>query len=153
MAVTGANRVAINTASVDPAPPSPLDSVVHANDNRAIGHEPFDDDAKQSPGNGTGAPAGAAQDLVVGCEVDGLGPAGHTQARSNSALARGQQAAHHENKHMLPTGCSKAGTPRLQPLAQDLGNGIADNGLVLVQHPILRILTEARCNAWAVAMR
>ena len=91
--------------------------------------------------------------LLVGCEVDGLGPAGHTQARSNSALARGQQAAHHENKHMLPTGCSKAGTPRLQPLAQDLGNGIADNGLVLVQHPKLRILTEARCNAWAVAMR
>jgi hypothetical protein len=38
-------------------------------------------------------------------------------------------------------------------LAQYQGSGVADNGLVWVQHPMLRIPTDARCNASAVAMR
>ncbi|WP_235210004.1 hypothetical protein, partial [Sphingobium sp. Ant17] len=93
------------------------------------------------------------EDLVIGCKVGSMGSAGHTQARRNGSFAGGQQAAHHKNEYMLPTGGRKAGTPCLQPLAQDLGDGIADNGLVLVQHLMLGILTEARRNAWAVAMR
>lgn len=34
---------------------------------------------EQPPGSGTGTPAGAVEDLVIGCKVGGLGPAGHAQ--------------------------------------------------------------------------
>ena len=47
-------------------------------------------------------------------------------------LPGAQQGAHHQNKHMLPAGRRKAGAPCLQPLAQDLGNGIAYIGIGMV---------------------
>jgi hypothetical protein len=153
MAVAGAYRIPIDTACADPATPSALDGVVQTNDDRAIGHEPFDHNAQQSFGNSTRAPAGAVEDLVKGCKVGGFGPAGHAQAGSDGPLARCQQGAHHQNKHMLPAGCREAGAPCLQPLAQDLGNGIADIGIGMVQHPMLRIFTGKGGKAIAVTMR
>jgi hypothetical protein len=54
---------------------------------------------------------------------------------------------------MLPAGRSEASAPCLQPLAQYLGNGIADNGLVLMQHPMLRSPADIGCKAMAVALR
>ncbi len=74
---------------------------------------------------------------MISCKVGSIGSAGHTQARRNGPFPRGQQAAHHKNKYMLPAGSRKTATPCLQPLAQYLGDGIADNGLVLVQHSML----------------
>ena len=45
------------------------------------------------------------------------------------------------------------GALRLQPPAQDLGNGLADIGLGMVQHPMLRIFTGKGGKAIAVTMR
>ena len=45
------------------------------------------------------------------------------------------------------------GALRLQPPARDLGNGLADIGLGMVQHPVLRIFTGNGCNAIAATMR
>ncbi len=153
MTVTGTYRVPVYTTCADPASPSALDGVIHTDDNRAIGHEPFDHNAQQSPGNGTGAPAGAIEDLVIGRKVAGLDPAGHPQAGTDGPLARCQQGSHHQNEYMLPARRSEAGAPCLQPLAQDLGNGIADSGLGMVQHPMLRIPTGTGCKAIGVAVR
>ena len=153
MAVAGAYRVPVYPPCPDPAPPSALDGVIQTDDNRAIGHEPFDHNGQQPPGNGTGAPAGAIEDLVKGCKVGRLGPAGHAQAGCDGPLARCQQGTHHQNEHMLPAGRREAGAPCLQPLAQDLGNGIADIGIGMVQHPMLRIFTGNGCKAIAVTMR
>jgi len=41
----------------------------------------------------------------------------------------------------------------LQPLAQDLGDGIADDGFGMVLHLMLRILVDTGCKAIAVAVR
>jgi hypothetical protein len=41
----------------------------------------------------------------------------------------------------------------LQPLPQYLGNGIADDGLGMVQHPMLRIFTDKGGKAIAATMR
>ena len=90
---------------------------------------------------------------MMACKVGGLSPAGHTQAGRDGSLARCQHGAHHQNKHMLPAGRGKTRAPRLQPPAQYQGNWVADNGLVWVQHPMLRIPTGTGCNAIAVAMR
>lgn len=84
---------------------------MNTDDNRTLCHEPFDHDGEQSPGNGTGAPMGTIEDLVIGRKVGSMGSAGHAQARRNGPFARGQQAAHHKNKYMLPTGRSKAEAP------------------------------------------
>jgi hypothetical protein len=73
--------------------------------------------------------------------------------QSDGPLARRQQGTHHQDEDMLPTGRRKAGAPCLQPLAQDLGNGIADVGLGMVQHPMLRFLTSKSDKAIAVIMR
>jgi len=137
MAAAGAHRVPIYAPCPNPASPSALDGVVHTDDNGAIGHKPFDDKAQQSPGNGTRAPAGAIEDLVIACKVGGLGPAGHAQAGTDGPLARRQQGAHDQNEHMLPAGRREAGAPCSQPLAQHLGNGIAGSDVGLVQHPML----------------
>jgi len=94
-------------------PPSTFNGVVHANDHRAGGHEVFDHNAQQSPGNSKGAPAGAAEDLMIACKVGGLSPAGQAQAGSDGSLARRQQRTHHQNKHMLPAGGRETGAPRL----------------------------------------
>ena len=134
-------------------PPSALDGVVQTDDDRAIGHEPFDHDAQQPSGNSTGAPPGAVEDLVKGCKVGGFGPASHTQTGSDGPLARRKQGAHHQNEDMLPTGRRKARAPCLQPLAQDLGNGIADIGIGMVQHPMLRLFTGNGGKAIAATMR
>lgn len=133
--------------------PSALNGVVQTDDDRAIGHEPFDHDAQQPSGNSTGAPTGTVEDLVIAGKVACLSPAGHAQAGSNGPLARRQQGAHHQNEDMLPAGRRKAATPCLQPLAQDLGNGIADIGIRMVQHPMLRIFTGKGGKAIAVTMR
>ena len=135
MAMAGSYRVPVDATCGDPASPSALNGVVQTDDDRASGHEPLHHDAQQPSGNSTGAPSGAVEDLVKGCKVGGFGPAGHAQAGSDRPLARRQQGAHHQNKHMLPAGRRKAGAPCLQPLAQDLGNGIADIGIGILQHP------------------
>jgi hypothetical protein len=90
---------------------------------------------------------------MIACKVGGLSPASHAQAGSNGPLARCQHGAHHQNKHVLPTGRGETGPQRLQPTAQYQGNGVADNGLVWIQHPMLRIPTGTGCNAMTVAVR
>src|ERR1700712_2151287 len=153
MAMTGAHRIPIYSPCADPASPSALNGVCHTDDHRAIGHEAVDHNAQQSSGNSTRAPAGAVEDLVIACKVSGLSPAGHTQAGRDGPFARCQHSTHRQNKHMLPAGCRETRAPRVQPLAQYQGNGVADIGLVWVQHPMLRIPADAGCNAEAVAMR
>lgn len=91
MTMAGAHWIPVDTPCADPASPSAFDGVVYANDDGAIGHEPFDHEAEQSPGNGTGAPAASAE--LVACKVGGLGPAGHAQARADGSLARRQQSS------------------------------------------------------------
>ena len=150
MAVAGAHWIPVDAPCADPASPSAFDGVVHANDDGAIGHEPFDHQAQQSPGNGTGAPAGSVEDLVVACKVGSIGPAGHVQAGADGTLARRQQSSHDQNKDMFPTGRCEAGAQLLEPLAQDLGNGIADGGVWMVQHPMLRIPDITCCKAMTV---
>ena len=59
----------------------------------------------------------------------------------------------HQNEHMLPARRGEAATPGVQPLAQELGDGIADNGVGMVQHPMLRILTNPAGKARAATMR
>ena len=41
----------------------------------------------------------------------------------------------------------------LAAIAQDLGNGIADIGIGMVQHPMLRTFTGNGCKAIAATMR
>jgi hypothetical protein len=137
----------------DPAPPTALDGVVQTDDDRAIGHKPFDHDAKQQPGNSSGTPPGAVEDLVKGRKVGGFCPAGHAQAGRDGPLAWCQQSPHHQNEHMLPTRCCEAGAPCLQPLAQDLGNGVPTIGMGMVQHPMLRIPAGNGGKATAITMR
>lgn len=153
MTVTGAYRVPVYSPCHDPGSPSALNGVVHTDDHRAVGHKAIDHNAQQSFGNSAGAPAGAVEDLMIACEVGGLSPAGHAQAGSDGPLVGCQQGTHHQNENMLPTGGGETRAPHLQPLAQYQGNRFADNGLVWVQHPMLRIPTDAGCNAQAVAMR
>jgi hypothetical protein len=112
----------------------------------------MDHNAQQLFGDGARAPAGAVEDLVIACEVGGLSPAGPAQAGGDGPLAGCQQGTHHQNEYMLPTGGSEARAPRLQPKTQYHGNEVADNGVVWVQHPMLRIPTDAGCNAPAVAL-
>jgi hypothetical protein len=38
MAVAGADRVPVDTTCTDPTPPSALNGVVHADDDRTVGH-------------------------------------------------------------------------------------------------------------------
>ena len=78
---------------------------------------------------------------------------GHAQAGTDILLARRQQGTHHQNEDMLPAGRRKAWAPCLQPLAQDLGNGIADISIGMVHHLILRIVTGNGCKAIAATMR
>jgi hypothetical protein len=87
---------------------------------------------------------------VVACKVGGLGPAGHAQAGADGPLARRQQSSHDQNKDMFPTGRCEAGAQLLEPLAQDLRNGIADGGVGMVQHPMLRIPASTCCKAMTV---
>ena len=153
MAVTGAYRVPIYTTCADPVSPSALNGVVHTDDHRAVRHEVFDHNAQQLSGNSTRAPAGAVEDLMIAGKVGGFSPTGHAQAGSDGPLARCQQGTHHQNEDMLPAGRSETGAPRLQPPAQYQGNGVADNGLGMVHHPMLRIFTGNGCKAIAATMR
>ena len=111
MAVTGAYRITVYPPCVDPVSPSAFDGVVHTDDNRAIGHEPFDHNVQQPPGYSAGAPSGATENLVIACKVGGPGASGHAQAGADGPLAWCQQGAHDQNEHMLPTGRSEAATP------------------------------------------
>jgi len=151
MAVAGTDRVPVYSPCSDATSPSPFDGVVHTDDDRVIGHEPFDDNAQLSPGDGTRTPAGATEDLMIACKVGRFGPASHAQAGTDGSLARRQQSAHHQDEHMLPTRRREASTPWLQPLPQYLGNGIADNGFGMVHHPMLRIPTDTGCKAIALS--
>ena len=153
MAVIGAYRVPIYTTCADLVSPSALNGVVHTDDHRTVRHEVFDHNAQQLSGNSTRAPAGAVEDLMTAGKVGGFSPTRHAQAGSDGPLARCQQGTHHQNKHMLPAGCSETGDSRLQPPAQYQGNGITDNGLGMVQHPMLRIPTDTGGKAMVVAMR
>jgi hypothetical protein len=54
---------------------------------------------------------------------------------------------------MFPAWRSEASTPCLQPLPQYLGDGIANGGFGMVQHPMLRIPTRKGCKPVAGAMR
>lgn len=87
------------------------------------------------------------------CKVGSFGSAGHAQAGTDSSLARCQQGFHHQDEDMLPAGRSEAWAPCLQPLAQDLGNGIAVTGIGIVQHPMLRIFIGKGGKTIAPAMR
>jgi hypothetical protein len=153
MAVAGADRVTVYSPRVDPASPSALNGVVHTDHHGAIGHKPFDDHAEQAPGDGTRTPTGAIEDLVIGREVGGVGPAGHPQAGTHGPFARCQQGAHDQDKYMLPAWRREASTPCVQPLPQYLRDGIADNGFGMVLHPMLRILVDTACKANALAVR
>ena len=113
----------------------------------------FDHNAQQLSGNNTRAPAGAVEDLMIAGKVGGFSPTGHAQAGSDGPLARRQQGTHHQNEDMRPAGRSETEAPRLQPPAQYQGNGITDNGLGMVQHPMLRIPTDTGGKAMVVAMR
>jgi len=67
MAVTGAYRITVYPPCIDPVSPSAFDGVFHTDDNRAIGHEPFDHNVQQPPGDSAGAPSGATENLVIAC--------------------------------------------------------------------------------------
>lgn len=126
----------------DPASPPAFDGVVHPDHHGTIRYKTVDDHDQQATCHGAGIPAGPVEELMVAGKVLRLGAPGHPEAGADGALARCQHGAHYQDEHVLPAGSSEARAQRLQPIAQDLGDGIAwrrrEHRMML--HPMLRIL-------------
>ena len=141
MPVAGAHRVAIDATRGDARAPAPLDGVVEADDHRTLRHQGGDNQIEQGAGQRAALPAPAVQHLMVDGEVGGIRPSGHAQAGADGALARSEQRAHDQNEQVPPGRPGDMRAKRLQPQAENSGDGIAARGGSdrMVLHPMLRI--------------
>src|ERR1700752_4275237 len=98
----GAHWIAIDTTGGNLGAPTPLDSVVDADDQRAVGQEPLEDLCQQLAGNGPAVPARSAEYMVAGCEIAGLCQSHDAQCSAHRALARGEHSTSNQHQDMVP---------------------------------------------------
>ena len=119
VALGGADRIAIDAAGLDPCTPAALDAVVDPDHHLALGQQPLDDRQQQAPCDGAPIPAGPAQHLVVALEARIIRQPHDPQQLGNSALARRQHRACHQNQDAVPHRGGEAGAEPREPVGQD----------------------------------
>lgn len=147
MAMAGAHGIAIDAACSDPGPPPAFDCIIHPDHHGPCRDEAIDDHPQHPSRHRAGIPSGTVENLVKAREVSRLGASGHPQASADGPFTRGQHGAHHQDEHVFPGWRRKARTQRQQPVAQDLGDGIAGTlrDVERMYHPILRIPCRSSC--------
>jgi hypothetical protein len=149
MAMAGAYGIATDAACGDPGTPPAFDGVIHPDHHGPCRDEAIDDHPRHPSRHRAGIPSGTVENLVKAREVSRLGASGHPQANADGPFARGRHGARHQDGHVFPGWRRKARTQRLQPVAQDLWDGIAGTlrDVETMYHPILRIPCRPSCKS------
>ncbi|HEY8746210.1 MAG TPA: hypothetical protein VIU62_24225 [Chloroflexota bacterium] len=89
----GAHGLAVDALGRNAPPASPLDRLVHADDERAIRHEGGDQQTQQDATDRQAGPARPVEHPMVALEARSVGQSHHPQRGSNGAFARREQRA------------------------------------------------------------